>query len=374
MKKLINGLNGAFQVECPEVRDESLVTEINISGRLPFLALLPESLKDFKVTSNRPFAIQVPNFGAEIRFQKIVNKDQELWGPVIPSEDIRADLTYSIFNLRVISNNDDEFPLNKYITDEDGNVSPKLIAQFCVQFVKHFVVAYKEVTDFTKDWIPEINISSLSPWSDIKAINYKGDSLFSSKTYSSRGTGTMIGNVLPPDTLHNLQEACMGKYIGLTAKSMMQIANRNRFQGDYIAYCLFLHSAFEYWIFTEVRSALLNLGKSTDETEALLKPNGQKQFISREKALKLIFGDMNFKNSDEYKNYREEVIDKRDALIHAKPIEIKESDVEKMSNAYSAVCNLLSQQILDFYKTNGIVNPKAAFTFYNPESTPLNYK
>jgi hypothetical protein len=257
-------------------------------------------------------------------------------------------------------------PLNSQLTDDNGKFCTRNATVFANKFIRHFVLAYKEALTPDKDWIEEITVELCSPWKKLEAKNIKNESVGSCGLYDSRGTTIMIGNNLTELQKKILQRGCLATEVDPNAKSFMQLANRARERSDWITHIVYLHTAFEYWIFREVRTFLFNKGLSTVQVdfEMLEKPDKSKTiFKSKEKALKLIFGNANFKNTKEYLEYQEKVANVRSSIIHVKAIKIEKFHSEEAAKAFEDFSKILGITIKTEYAKIGIQNPKPLLFF-----------
>ena len=359
MKTTLQGINDTFTH--PEEHDSTslpkdVVTELIVHGKLPFVILLPDSIPTKEnENKNPPLAISHGNFCAELRFLKKINQDQSNWGMTFAIEDMAGDRTYSIFQLRILSNNNQTSPLNTKIQKDDGSIDHVLVAELSKDFIYKFCEAYKGVNKPEKDWIPEITVMSLCPWHKMTANNIDGKQIWACGTYDLRGTGIGIGNNL-------LQASCLRVFVEDTPTTYMQLANRYKHNGDYKSQCVYLSACFEHWIFREVRQFFMNINVSENETENKLTkrvtPNGLPVYISREQALKLIIGNKNFVNTKEYKYYENTLKYYRDSISHAKKVNLTAVESEEMGKAFSGLSNVIATEIKLAYKKHGVSNPQ----------------
>lgn len=367
---VMQGLTGKFanREASPEIPDDDVIVELCGFAKLPFLVLLPDSID----SDGLPVAIRQSDFMAELRFKKTVNENQNRHGAIMYMEDRRGELTYSEVSFRIMSCNFLDKPLKNEICDENGDFCPRYFTQFVLKFLRHFVLAYKEVLTPHKDWIEEITTEFCSPWKQLQAKNVSGNPLWQLEYYDNRGTGIMAGNDLTSEQMKLLQRGCIATEVDPTAKSFMQLANRARERGDWITHIVYLHTAFEYWIFREVRTFLFNIGKSPTEVESsLLKTPSSNQYISKEQALKLIFGDMSFKNTNAYTLYQSRVTDVRSSVIHVRATKLERAASEAAAQAFQDFSQLLAAKIKAAYSDHGVTHPKPLLFFTNPDASNI---
>lgn len=371
-RTVVQGITGKMASRHANTRDVGSDVIIEISGyaKLPVVILLPDSID----TEGAPVAVQQEDFMAELRFKKTINENQNRHGAILYMEDRRGELMYSEVHFRIVTCDNLNKPLNTKICDTDGKVSARLFTQFANTFLRHFIVSYKQVMTPLKDWIEEITPEVCSPWKELKAKNINEQSVWQCGVYDNRGTTILGGNVLPKDKQVLLQRGCLAREQDPTAISFMQLANRARERSDWMTHIVYLHTAFEYWIFSEVRTFLLNSGNSIHEAEnqLLIDPTQSGQiYKSKEKALKLIFGNMNFKNTSEYVQYQEHVTDARSSIIHVKAIKLGKPASENAALAFENFSRYLAAEIKRTYASKGIHNPKPLLSFINPRANSI---
>lgn len=367
---IIQGLTGKFvnKMESTQAPEDDVVVELSGFAKLPFLILLPDSID----CDGLPVAVRQSDFMAELRFKKTVNENQNRHGAIIHMEDRRGELTYSEVHFRIMSYDFFNKPLKREICDVSGDFCPRVFTKFVLKFLRHFVLAYKEVLTPQKDWIEEVTVEFCSPWKQLEAKNASGLQLWKLEYYDSRGTGVMAGNSLTSEQMKLLQRGCVAIEVDPTAKSFMQLANRARERGDWISHIVYMHTAFEYWIFREVRTFLFNIGKSAAEVEAcLLKTQAVNQYISKEQALKLIFGDMNFKNTIQYKEYQLKVTDIRSSVIHVRATKLEKGASDAAAKAFQDFNQMLAVKINAAYSIKGVTNPKPLLFFTHSNANDI---
>jgi hypothetical protein len=342
--------------------ESDIIIEFSGFGKLPFVVLLPDSIGSDEL----PVAVTVGDFCAEIRFLKTINENQHRHGMIMHMEDRRGELSYSEFNFRIVSPDNLNLPLNKYVTDDDNKFCARKATSFANLFINHFVLAYKEALTPQKDWIEEITVELCSPWKQLEAKNIRKETIGSCGLYDSRGTTIMIGNNLSEMQKKILQRGCLATEMEPGAKSFMQLANRARERSDWITHIVYLHTAFEYWVFREVRTFLFNAGLDANNVDAQLLDNPTKstsKYKSKEKALKLVIGNANFKNSNAYKDYQEKVTNIRSSIIHVKATKIEKDDSDRAAVAFENFSKLLANEIKNKYKELNIHEPKPLIKF-----------
>lgn len=349
MKRKIQGykrkIDSKFDIDERGLSD-STATKIVVHGKLPCVILLPDSINEGGEPNDEdPIGITLASYGAELRLRKIINLDQKQWGMTLCTEDLYGDLTYSVFQLVITSNNDLECPLNLEICDKSGELQTDLITQFSTQFINKFLDIYRHAYRNKKDWIPFVTYKRLSPWHKMTAKNCKGKSLWGFGVVDYRGTGTAIGNNLNETEITELQNHCFSNFSVEDTSRYTQLANRYSVIGDFRTSCVMLVIAFENWVFREVRKNLTNQGwdeKKIDNALTYREPKSSKlKNISREDALKLVIGDKNFKNLAEYRGYVDLVLETRDSIVHGRKVLIDKDKYDQM-----VVCTTKIREVL----------------------------
>ncbi|GFD72206.1 hypothetical protein KUL113_16260 [Tenacibaculum sp. KUL113] len=371
-RTIVQGLTGKMASKHFNTKDVASDVIVEISGyaKLPAVILLPDSIG----TTNPPVAVQQGDFMSELRFKKTVNENQNRHGAIMYMEDRRGELMYSEVHFRIVTCDNLNKPLNAIVCDEDGTVSAGLLTKFASTFLRHFIVSYKQVMTPQKDWIEEISVETCSPWKSLKAQNIDEHAVWQCGVYDNRGTTVLGGNVIPKDKQILLQRGCLAQESNPTATSFMQLANRARERSDWMTHIVFLHTGLEYWVFSEVRTFLLNAGKNIDEVESDLLKNANKPeqgYISKEMALKLIFGNMNFKNTAEYTEYQEKVTKVRSSIIHVKAVKLGKEASDNAAVAFQNFSRYVGAEILRQYHAKGIQNPKPLLSFLHPGATSI---
>jgi hypothetical protein len=358
LQTIIQSYNGAFGGAIEYNEDEILpetITELIVYGKMPSVILIQDSFDEScKPLDVPPVAITLGNYGAELRLHKVISNDQERWGMTLAIEDIYGEYTYSIFQLKIVTTDPVMYPLNPEILNEDKNIHHLNVAQFATQFIHKFVEAYKTVNDSTKDWIPEINVSRLSPWHKMSAKNFAGEQIWAMGVYDQRGTGVGIGSDLSQDKMNILQKSLKRNYVEDSATKYRQLANKYRFQKDFRTFCVFCVISFEHWIFREVRTVLLKQNKSNEEIDNLFSVytrSGKRKNISREDAIVLVIGNKKFKNNIYYCQFIDVVLNKRDSIVHGRKEIISENDVNEIINIVTKLMSFLSTELHDVADT-----------------------
>lgn len=336
MRTVLNGLMGAkgsaIEFEKSQVPDET-ITELYVGGRLPAVILIPDTLDDHSNPNDSPpLSIVLGNFGAELRLHKVVSNDQERWGMTLGMEDIYGEYSYSVFMLKIMSTDPVKFPVNSQVEDDNGAVNHIQVVNFATKFIEKFIYIYKVMNDSTKDWIPEVNVSRLSPWHKMLGKNIKGEKVWGMGVYDKRGTGVMLGCDIPKDKMISLQNALTLGYLEDPSTKYRQLANKYRKQQDFNTFCVFAVISFEHWVFREVRQSLLNSGCTEQqiENQFYVEKKGRKQNISREEAIALVTGNKTFKSNKHYQSFIDIVLDCRDSIVHGRKVEITEEYADKM--------------------------------------------
>lgn len=338
MDKKLNGykVNLTSSVRLPTDGFTQNVIQVAIAHfKLPFVVLLPDGLSTNKDEPEMtPIAVVGDKVSGELKFLKCINEDQKRWGSLIASEDIFGEFSYSIGQVVLKANNDESCTLNDLICNEHNEVQPDQLVSLATGLINKFVNSYKIVNKNRKDWIPEITVARLSPWHQMKTINYYGKTLWAQEHLDYRGTGIGLGTYLDEAQLIELQRLCINSESSDLVNKYITLANRHKRLRDFHSFCVFSVVAIEHWLFKEVRRVLVARGLSPDDIDNLLisvRSGGQK-VISREDGIKLITGDKNFKNKSEYKDYIEKVVYKRDSIVHARSIDVSEQDAIEMIN------------------------------------------
>ncbi|WP_432464419.1 hypothetical protein [Agarivorans sp. QJM3NY_33] len=336
MRTVLNGFSGAkgsaIEFEESQIPDET-ITELYVGGRLPAVILIPDSIDDQSNPNNTPpLSIVLGNFGAELRLHKVVSNDQERWGMTLGMEDIYGEYSYSVFMLKIMSTDPVKFPVNSQIEDDEGTINHIQVVNFATKFIEKFIYIYKVMNDSTKDWIPEVNVSRLSPWHKMLGKNIKGESVWGMGVYDKRGTGVMLGCDMSQEKILSLQNALTLGYLEDPATKYRQLANKYRKQQDFNTFCVFAVISFEHWVFREVRRALLNNGFTEQQIDDQFyeEIKGKKKNISREKAIALVTGNKVFKSNKHYQSFIDIVLDCRDSIVHGRKVEITEEYADKM--------------------------------------------
>ncbi|WP_394170944.1 hypothetical protein [Saccharospirillum alexandrii] len=352
MKQKINGFYGPFfgvvDYE-PDKIDEVSITELTVCGKFPVVVLVQESLdQNGNPLETLPIAITLGTYGAELRTLKVINSEQSRWGMTLAIEDIYGEYSYSIFELKIVSTDPVNKPLNPEICDISGNVKHENVAIFATKFIHKFVEAYKGVNKSKKDWIPEITPSRLSPWHKMTAKNFEGNEIWTMQVYDQRGTGVGLGNNLSDEQMQLLQTSLKRNYVEDSATKFRQLANKYKIQKDYHSFCVFVVISFEHWVFREIRTALLSKGKTNEEIDNFfyqVDKKGKKRNISREDALALAIGSKNFKNNPSYIQFIEKVVARRDSIVHGRKENLTENCTEEMVNIVSSLMTFLSSKM-----------------------------
>ncbi|GAB3000823.1 hypothetical protein [Psychrosphaera aestuarii] len=351
MRTVLNGLTGAkgsaTEFEESQISDET-ITELYVGGRLPAVILIPDSLDDQSNPNNEPpIAIVLGNFGAELRLHKVVSNDQERWGMTLGMEDIYGEYSYSVFMLKIMSTDPVKYPINSHIEDDNGTIKHIKVVNFATKFIEKFIYLYKVMNDSTKDWIPEVNVSRLSPWHKMRGKNIKGESVWEMGVYDKRGTGVMLGCDMPKDKMLSLQNALTQGYLEDPSTKYRQLANKYRRQQDFNTFCVFAVISFEHWVFREVRRALLNRGITEQQIDDqfYLETKGKKKNISREEAIALVTGNKAFKSNKHYQSFIDIVLDCRDSIVHGRKVEITEECADKMIYIIKDLMEYLAETI-----------------------------
>lgn len=357
MRTVLNGYYGSRKGSAEEFDEaqvaEDTIVELDVGGRLPVVILVPDSLDDrSNPNDNPPLSIVLDNFGAEIRLHKVVSNDQARWGMTLCMEDIYGEYTYSVFMLKIKSIDPIKYPINSEVTDEEGKVCHRRVAELATKFLEKFIYLYKITNDSTKDWIPEINTSRLSPWHKMNAKNINGRSLWTMGTYDQRGTSVMIGSDLSEQKLRNFQNALNSGYVEDPSTKYRQLANRYRRQKDFKTFCVFAVISFEHWVFREVRRAMLENGYTEQQIDDrfYVVTKGKKKNISREDAIALVTGNKKFKSHRCYQSFIDVVLDKRDSIVHGRKVDITEKEADEMIH--------LTRNIMDYL--NGILHSQTS--------------
>ncbi len=220
-------------------------------------------------------------------------------------------------------------PLNNYVVEHE-KISIKKIIQLASDFAIRLSEAYKFVSKSTRDWIPDLNMSRLSPWRNCIVKNSYGDILFQHGIYDMRGTGKIIGSLLQHEDLTILQKNLLGTLINDPSERYRQLANRYKSMHDFNTFCILCAISIEYWIFREVREKLKTKGHTDTQIDQMFTEKiGQKlRNISREDAIRLVTGNKEFKNTTEYTEFIDNVIYYRDSIVHGRHIilTVKETD------------------------------------------------
>ena len=351
MRTVLNGFFGAkgsaVEFDESQISDET-ITELYVGGRLPAVILIPDSLDDHSnPNKSSPVSIVLGNFGAELRIHKVVSNDQARWGMTLGMEDIYGEYSYSVFMLKIMSTDPIKFPVNSQITDKDGKVNHLDVVNLATKFIEKFIYIYKVMNDSTKDWIPEINVSRLSPWHKMLGKNIKGESIWGMGVYDKRGTGVMLGCDMPKEKMILLQNALTLGYLEDPSTKYRQLANKYRKQHDFNTFCVFAVISFEHWVFREVRQSLLNNGNTEKQIDDkfYIEKKGRKQNISREEAIALVTGNKVFKSNKHYQSFIDIVLDYRDSIVHGRKVEITEADADKMIYIIKDLMSYLAQVV-----------------------------
>ena len=149
MKQKINGFYGPIVSvsDYEEARiDDKSITELTVAGKFPVVILVKESLdQNGNPLETPPIAITLGAYGAELRTLKVINSEQSRWGMTLAVEEIYGEYSYSIFQLKVVSIDPVNKPLNREICDPSGNVKHEKVAIFATKFIHKFIEAYKGV-------------------------------------------------------------------------------------------------------------------------------------------------------------------------------------------------------------------------------------
>jgi len=352
MIQQVQGIDGNFtknvEFKDADVKTDTIV-QLTVHGKLPFAILIPDSLSTTDVKASfPPIAVGLKEYSAELRLIRVLNEDQKRWGISIGIEDIYGDYTYTLFQLKIYSSDPVNTPINKEVVDSEGEIQHELITNFSTKFIHKFIEAYKGVNNSDKDWIPEITPMRLSPWHTMEALNKTGEKIWAMGTADKRGTGNSLGNTLSKQQLTLLQDSLiMKEYVEDPATKYRQMANRFKINRDYNAFCVFVVVFIEHWLFREVRNKLLELGKNTEEIEQLFTyedKRGKTKNISREDAIKLITKDKNFKNSPAYTDYIDEVVERRDSIVHGRQESLLEKDAEVITNKVNSFVEYITEE------------------------------
>ncbi|MFT5298825.1 MAG: hypothetical protein ACI9YH_004877 [Colwellia sp.] len=351
LRTVLNGFFGAkgsaIEFDESQIPDQT-ITELYVGGRLPAVILTPDSIDDQgKPNNTPPLSIILGNFGAELRLHKVVSNDQARWGMTLGIEDVFGEYTYSVFMLKIMSTDPIKFPVNSEVTDAKGKTNHLQVVKLATKFIEKFIYIYKITNDSTKDWIPEINVSRLSPWHQMSAKNIKGENLWSMGVYDQRGTGVSIGSNLSDEKMKFLQKALTLGYLEDPSTKYRQLTNKYRSQKDFKTFCVFAVISFEHWVFREVRTSLLSTGLTESEVDEKFykEKRGKKQNISREEAIALITGNKVFKSNKYYQGFIDIVLDKRDSIVHGRKVEITESEADNMIYMIKDLMSYLDQVI-----------------------------
>lgn len=304
------------------------IERIFVYGKLPFIVLLEDSLGE-KLNTLPEKAIEIVSPDDEFKCALFFKKNIK---GAVAVEDIYGELTFSNFCIAFLSENSRKKSLNQYFYDKNTNFDFDLLIDVSTEIINKFITIYKSTyakNKDSKDWIPIITRNRLSPWK-IVIPGYENN-----KTYELvidyRGTGIGIGLNMPQEQEIGLRKLCMSHFDIDTASLFLQESNRYRQTGDYTSACVFLCSYVEKWVFREVKYKLQEVGKKESEIESFFK-NEDGKWIYHEDAVKIITSNKNFINSSEYKNYRDNVIEKRNEIIHRNFVKITKQESEEMVN------------------------------------------
>lgn len=357
--------------------EAGVAAEINISGRVPFVVLVPEFSEDNK---KEPFliVIQDSEIIGEVRFEKIVSNSSQ--APIqIAVEDMNGEFTYSIFHIRIISQNAMTKPLSKKIVD-DGEYSSRNICELATILISRFIRRYQIAWELStsnkeieiafemnekdrakykglthrrinnKDWIPELNVKRLSPWTDLQVFDEFGEKLYESRYTDFRGNGIGIGTNLSAAGLTILQDLCLKDLIP-NHSEYIRLASRHQVRGEYEAFCILIVSALEKLIFELLRDKLKKQKLSDHEIELRLttgkmrKDGVSAQTISVGKALRILLNGKEYENSAEYMSLEKDIYALRDEIVHGKPIILNAEHANKIGKSFNNFTNYLYAQI-----------------------------
>lgn len=303
---------------------------IMVSGKIPFCVLLEDSIGEdnhFIEEKGIRIASEDDNFVAELYLRKTMRS-----GVSLASEDLFGELTFSVFSLLFKRANTRGGALASVFKVEDDKFDHAHIVAVATTLVNKFIFIYKSVWGNEKDWLPQVTKFRLSPWT-ITMLDAKGTKLGGIPVLDYRGTGVMIGNSVNAEQLGKIKHFCLIPDAKTeTAAAFCQAANRYKKIGEYPASVIFMATYIEKLIFREIRYRLEKEGKTEGEIREFL-TNGSGRYIHRYKAIKKITGNEAFKESSEFLEYEEFIVEPRNLIAHNDPLELDFEFSEKMIQA-----------------------------------------
>jgi hypothetical protein len=351
--------------------------EITVSARIPFIVLVPEFANEQKEPFK--FVIQTDLLVGEMYFKKHVRNDN-LSPMKVALEDKSGEFTFSTVTIRIISGEPKTTPLKAMICDEEGKICNEKAYLLALELISKFIKSYKETwrifhqtrkvelgweaspedkkkyqniisgTIHLKDWIPELTLINLSPWSDLTVVDLNGNSLLTHKYTDYRSNGIGIGTDLKSGELDYLQDICL-KHAMPHSSEYFSFASRHYSRGEFEAYCIMAVTALEKNIFEQLRIKLKKQGKSEQQIQdtinsgKLRKDKVTPMTINVHKALDLIFDEPNWKNFKEYQLLNSVAYARRDEIIHGAVIRVSSLEAKKISTSINDFVKLLNSKV-----------------------------
>ena len=325
------------------VESSNEAAEITLTGRLPFVVLIPEE----SPTHDERLKILISNDDllGEFEFQREVMKSN-VSSIQMAIEDKKGELSFSYFNARIISSKARERPIHTRIKNTE-EIDPSLIVELALILIRKFIASYRAVWQteklkypkeiqgrFDKGWIPEVNIHNTSPWRNIQVFTKNGTSIYQLGEYDCRGTGVAIGTTLPEKALSDLQDFCINE-VDWGISEYIAICNRLLSNQEYESLTILLSATLEKRIFILLRNKLTKEGKSDEDifkelhTGKLRKDNNTHETISWTKALNKLLDGKQYKNEKSFIDIEKNLYQIRDEVIHGKPIRVQREQAQK---------------------------------------------
>jgi hypothetical protein len=351
--KFLSGYKGGIPIPIPE-NTETLPFEIRMSGFLPAVLLL----EDYRDKDECPFSLLVrtDEVYSQVKLKQVVKSVTE--GLSVACEDKTGRFSNSQFEIvmhpakitgfgdNILSS--DGYDVN-YLVDLASSCLNTLINAYGYAWKREGISAPEAVANhYSKDWYPIVGRVNMSPLTNISVHSYDGNVLFEQAHVDYNGTGCGLGMRLSEPQLSFLQDAC-SRAILKDHSYYQKLANRYFSSSEFEAFILMVATFIDKLIFEHVREYLELSGLTADDLETKMhtgrKSRRGNQSISREEALKLIFGTKNFVNDKIWKDFENNVIVVRDEIVHGSILAIEKNIAQKAMDSCNKLIPFLGQKI-----------------------------
>lgn len=321
------------------IKDQILQIEIN--GKIPFLILCPDSVIKDKEDNSQP--TNIPPFEITIKENNskayLFLKSQSESNNFHSIQEIFGELSFSLYAI--------VFPLTssmnsvELFVDNENRVDYDKVVDLAVMHLNKFLEIYSVQTK--RYWIDKCHKSRFSPFEIyIKLKGQNGITTIPPVSYEFRVTGTM--GVISQDKMNEIQKLCkLEKKLNLTF-SFLKKANR------YMQ--IYEFEPFLIYIIIYIEASINNAGVKYLIEQKKFEPENAKSEINKLKyshrVLKFILGikyDLLIETS-EYKNFKCQVLDRRNDLVHGRAIDINMDIAQEILN--------ISRDYM--YKVRSIIN------------------